>query len=122
VAYTSDESGRHEVYVESLPQGKGRWKISTGGGRQPRWRRDGRELFYYDRIERKLMSVAFAVGDSLNPAQPVVLFPISLGSALGWSYQPAADGQSFLVAELQRDATSDIFEVFLNWSAMLKQP
>jgi hypothetical protein len=122
VAYTSDESGRNEVYVESLPRGKGRWRISTLGGVQPRWRRDGRELFYYDRIERKLMRVAFAAGDSLNPAPPVVLFPMSLSGAVGWGYQPAADGQSFLVAELHRDATSDIFEVILNWSALLKQP
>ena len=57
VAYVSDETGRYEVYVESLPRGKGRWRISTGGGIQPRWRRDGRELFYYDRIERKRLDV-----------------------------------------------------------------
>src|SRR5215831_11887083 len=46
LAYDSDESGQWEVYIVPFPQGEGRWQVSTGGGQQPRWRRDAKELFY----------------------------------------------------------------------------
>lgn len=46
VAYVSDETNRNEVYVQTFPASAHRWQVSTGGGSQPRWRRDGRELFY----------------------------------------------------------------------------
>ena len=46
VAYHSNESGRHEVYVQPFPGPGGKWQISTSGGIEPRWRRDGKELFY----------------------------------------------------------------------------
>src|SRR5262249_26511790 len=46
MAYTSDKSGRREVYVRRFPDGDGEMRISTGGGEQPRWRRDGKELFF----------------------------------------------------------------------------
>jgi Tol biopolymer transport system component len=46
VAYASNESGKWEIYVTSFPEAKGKWQISSGGGEQPRWRGDGKELFY----------------------------------------------------------------------------
>jgi len=52
MAYTSDESGGREVYVRRFPEGDGQVRISTGGGEQPRWRRDGKELFSWARKER----------------------------------------------------------------------
>src|SRR5262249_3367617 len=48
IAYRSDETGRTEIYVQSFPPGAGKWQISSGGGTYPRWRRDGKELFYMD--------------------------------------------------------------------------
>ena len=56
IAYVSDESGREQVYVQSFPEHGGKWQISNGGGEQPLWRRDGRELFYLSG-DRKLMAV-----------------------------------------------------------------
>ncbi|MFN2480058.1 MAG: protein kinase, partial [Pyrinomonadaceae bacterium] len=61
VAYTSDVSGAPEVYVQTFPASGGRWRVSTGGGSQPRWRRDGRELFYIA-PDRKLMAVSIKPG------------------------------------------------------------
>ena len=57
VAYTSDESGGNEVYVQSFPAGGAKWPVSSKGGDWVRWRRDGREMFYIA-ADRKLMSVA----------------------------------------------------------------
>jgi hypothetical protein len=51
MAYTSDESGQREVYIRPFPAADGKWKISTAGGEQPRWRGDGKELFLRDRTE-----------------------------------------------------------------------
>ncbi|MCA1660594.1 MAG: hypothetical protein LC642_08695, partial [Verrucomicrobiaceae bacterium] len=61
IAYSSDESGAPEVYVQTFPASGGRWRVSTDGGRQPRWRRDGRELFYIT-ADGKLMAVDVKLG------------------------------------------------------------
>ena len=55
LAYSSNESGKYEVYVQSFPAGNGKWQVSTNGGIQPRWRRDGLQIFYSVRSERLLM-------------------------------------------------------------------
>jgi Tol biopolymer transport system component len=60
-AYTSTESGRTEVYVQTFPVSGGKWLVSTGGGSQPRWRRDGKELFYIA-PDKQLMSVKVNAG------------------------------------------------------------
>ncbi|MCA1642389.1 MAG: protein kinase [Acidobacteria bacterium] len=73
VAYVSDESGRAEVYVQSFPAAGGKWQISTGGGDQPQWRRDGRELFYMA-PDKTLMAVPIAAGGSFEPGSPAALF------------------------------------------------
>src|SRR5204862_49735 len=73
VAYVSDESGRAEVYVQSFPASGGKWQISTGGGDQPQWRRDGGELFYMA-PDKKLMAVPIAPGNEFAPGSPVALF------------------------------------------------
>jgi Tol biopolymer transport system component len=77
IAYTSDESGQDDVYVRPFPSGAGKWKISTTGGQFPRWRHDGRELFYLS-PDRKLMVAAVKAGSGLQPvfevATPQALF------------------------------------------------
>ena len=57
IAYTSNESGRYDVYVEPLPQSDRKWQISTNGGYEPRWRADGQEIYYLSE-DRKLMAVS----------------------------------------------------------------
>ena len=70
LAYTSNESGKYEVYVRPYPGPGGRWPVSTGGGILPVWRRDGRELLF-ETLDRRVMAVSYAAsGDSFAPGQP----------------------------------------------------
>jgi tRNA A-37 threonylcarbamoyl transferase component Bud32 len=72
LAYTSDESGRNEVYVLALPEGQPRWRISADGGTEPLWRRDGREIFY--RHGADLMAVPVEAGQTFRKGTPTRLF------------------------------------------------
>ncbi len=97
IAYISDESGAPEVYVQTFPASSGRWRVSTGGGTQPRWRRDGRELFYIA-ADRKLMAVDVKLGATFEAGVPRPLFgtrAFNVANA-GNSYAVSADGQRFL--------------------------
>jgi Tol biopolymer transport system component len=96
LAYTSNESERYEVYVTPFPTSGERWKVSTNGGEQPTWRRDGRELFY--RQGTKLMAVSVASGRDFAAGTPTMLFE-GLRTDSGLSYDIALDGR-FLVNRL----------------------
>ena len=69
MAYVSDESGSLQVYVQSFPTLTGKWQISTDGGTQPRWSRDGTELFYLA-PDRKLMAVTVTTADTFERGPP----------------------------------------------------
>jgi eukaryotic-like serine/threonine-protein kinase len=116
VAFVSDESGRSRVYVQPL-QGSGeKWPISTAGGSRPRWRRDGKEL-YYLAADNKLMAVALNAGHSFTAGPPAVLFK----SNMAWNdYDVAPDGKQFLVSTQVAGAESTPITVVLNWTASLK--
>ena len=121
IAYVANESGRNEVYVQSYP-GPGRtWQISTSGGSDPQWRRDGKEL-YYRGLDQKLMAVEIRGGDALEPGLPQLLFQSRVSIGLGSTkYLPDPTGQKFLfVAPLGRDAMTPT-TVVLNWFAGLGQ-
>jgi len=77
VAYVSDESGRAEVYIQSFAPSGGKWQISTGGGDQPKWRQDGKELFYISSA-RRLMAVSISptMGSAIEAGIPVQLFEL----------------------------------------------
>jgi Tol biopolymer transport system component len=119
VAYQSNESGRHEVYVGAFNRGGERLRISTSGGVQARWRSDGRELFYLT-LEGQLMAVPMAPGNdgrSVRPGAPVHLFRTSVGSTLGvalHSYFVAPGGQRFLLDAVVEQQASPI-ALILNW-------
>jgi Tol biopolymer transport system component len=114
VAYVSDESGREEVYVTSFPARTGRRQISTGGGSRPRWRKDGRELFYAAR-GGKIMTVEVRPGGEFG--SPKELFQVH-GAR---DYAVAPDGQRFLVDVALEDLTTAPPTVVLNWTADLKK-
>jgi serine/threonine protein kinase len=103
IAFESDESGRNEIYVQPFPGSGAKTIVSTGGGLQPRWRRDGQELFYVA-PDGKLMAVAMHVtpgGTTLEPSSPIPLFVTRISSTrTGGSrheYVVAGDGQRFLM-------------------------
>jgi Tol biopolymer transport system component/predicted Ser/Thr protein kinase len=114
VAYVSDESARDEVYVTSFPARTGRRQISTGGGSRPRWRKDGRELFYAGR-GGKIMTVEVLPGGEFG--SPKELFQVR-GVR---DYAVAPDGQRFLVDVAVEDPTTAPATVVLNWTADLKE-
>lgn len=124
VAYVSDESGRPEVYVQSFPTAGGKWQISTGGGDQPQWRRDGKELFYLA-ADKKLMAVSIKTDTTVEAGTPVPLF-VTRGKPTGQtddknSYFAVPDGQRFLVINLLHEGNKRPITIALNWSANLKR-
>jgi len=121
-AYTSDKSGRYEVYVQRFPPSEELWQISTSGGAQPRWRRDGSELFYLS-PEGALMAVPIRQGKILDIGRAKPLFQTHgpSGSNLGYTYDVTGDGQRFLInTRVVAAGNSSPIHVMLNWTAGLK--
>jgi len=118
IAFNSDESGRWEVYVASFPGLANLRQVSSDGGMQPIWRRDGRELFYLS-PRGELMSVEIGAGGSDAPEAraPRALFRTGLNpSAILGEYAVSPDGQRFLLLEPVGDRGSSI-SLLLNWPA-----
>jgi len=112
MAYNSDESGRLEVYVQAFPGPGGKWIVSDGGGFNPIWSRDGREIFYRRGNEFLVASVdtepAFTVGKS------VVLFAGRYRST-GRDFDVFPDGQRFVMMRNDEPRTAATIGVLLNW-------
>lgn len=123
VAYVSDESGRAEIYVQSFPASGGKWQISTGGGDQPQWRSDGRELFY-KAPDKTLMAVPIAAGVPFQPGAPVALFMTRVppGRVTGERnhFLVDRDGRRFFINNLVDEGNTHTLTVVLNWAAELK--
>jgi Tol biopolymer transport system component len=120
MAYVSDESGTPQVYVQSFPTLTGKWQVSPDGGSQPRWRRDGKELFYLA-PDRKLMAATVKTGQIFESEAPHALFGTTLEyGALRQTYSVSADGQRFLL-NTPADTVSSPMTIVLNWTALLKR-
>jgi len=115
LAYSSDESGRQEIYVTSFPTPGGKWPISTSGGTQPQWRRDGTELFYLA-PDRTVMSARVGAGANLEVGAVTPLFQIR-----GSSYAPSADGRRFVTNDPIGEPTAQPITIVLNWTAGLSK-
>jgi eukaryotic-like serine/threonine-protein kinase len=123
IAYTSNESGARQVYVRSFPTSSDKLQVSTAGGAQPQWRRDGRELFYVS-PDRKLMAVEVkGDGSTFEAGVPKSLFEprIPGPGAFRNSYAVTADGQRFLVITVLEEMTPQPITVVMNWTADLKR-
>lgn len=116
IAYSSSESGQREIYVEPVPRDGRRWKVSDDFGREPRWRGDGRELFYLGR-ENTLMSVPVGVsGRDLHFGRPEPLFVLRIrGSDVRFHYAAAPAGDRFLVATVVEDVPGTPLNVWERW-------
>jgi eukaryotic-like serine/threonine-protein kinase len=120
IAYVSDESGKWEIYVQPFLSSGGKWQISSAGGRQPQWSRDGKEFFYVA-PDQKLMAVPVHPGTSLDPGAPKELFQLHTATdSFGTSYDIAADGQRFLVSTLVGEEASPPLNVIVNWTEALR--
>jgi Tol biopolymer transport system component len=126
VAYQSNESGRFEIYVQPFPGPGGKWQVSTGGGVDPRWRHDGKELFYIA-SDGKLMSAAVQrSGQTLEASTPVALFQTrivggNLSNTQRQQYAVAPDGKRFLVNTIADESTASPIIIVTNWTAGLKK-
>jgi Tol biopolymer transport system component len=123
VAYISEESGTNELYVTTVPGiPPGKWQISTGGGYAPRWRSDGRELFYVGPDLRTVLAVDVDPGPVFRVGTPRVLFkspsPIS-GVANDQGFAVSPDGRTFLLAFPSSGASVQAIQIVLHWQADL---
>ena len=119
LAYASNESGRFEIYVKTFPELGGNWQVSTAGGIEPRWRRDGKELFYLT-TDGKVMAVEVHTDGAFEVGTPQALFVTPFKNASGWRYDVTPDGQRFLVNRPVDEESSPITLV-QNWTALLKR-
>jgi serine/threonine protein kinase len=120
IAYTSDESGKPEVYVRALQGSSGKWQISSGGGSYPRWRRDGKEIFYIA-ADKTLVAVEVRAGSDIVTGMATPLFHTQIQSTdIGFQYDVSADGQRFLINTIAPEENSAI-TVVQNWTAGLKK-
>jgi len=118
LAYASDESGSLEVYIVPFPRGDGKWQVSTNGGRQPRWRGDGRELFFLGRQD-KLMATAIQKKDaSLELGSPHVLFQADFSPSVFRMYDVTRDGKKFIFVTQPTETGSRAITLIANWTAL----
>ena len=121
VAYGSNESGRWEIYVTSFPDAHGKWQISNGGGDQPEWRSDGKELFYIT-PDGKIMAAPVTVGANFDAGTVSVLFQANPREMVATSeqvtYDVSKDGERFLVNTRLKTGTTPM-SIVLNWTAKL---
>jgi eukaryotic-like serine/threonine-protein kinase len=119
IAYASDQNGRFEVFVSSAADPTQKWQISNGGGAMPRWRRDGRELFYLDGSNR-ITAVSLEIsGDDLTIGTPTPLFAI-VPRPQCRPYDVTADGQRFIVNTIAEQESPNAVAI-ANWKARLKK-
>ena len=122
ISYQSDESGRFEVYIRPFPGPGGKWQVSTSGGTRPRWRRDGKELFYLG-LDDKIMSAEIKLGTTtvdVGSVRPLFQFRPFAGGGRD-IYDVTGDGQRFLVASPGSEESSSPVTLVVNWTAEIKK-
>lgn len=117
IAYASNETGRWEVFVETCPPSGPRWQVSTHGGSQPVWRRDGKELFFVA-PDGKLMVASVTPGPTFVRRNPRALFQTRMRPTYApypFNYDVTSDGQRFLIDSV-RPGTGPTISVIVNWT------
>jgi eukaryotic-like serine/threonine-protein kinase len=118
VAYVSNESGRNEISVQAFPGPGNKWQVSTEGGTMPRWRKDGRELFYLG-ADGRLMAAEVRLSPSFDSRAPTALFKVSLEGP-DRQYEVSPDGTRILVNRVSKGTEATPMTVVLDWAAGLE--
>jgi Tol biopolymer transport system component/predicted Ser/Thr protein kinase len=134
-AYVSDESGTNEVYVRDFSQvsngasfvRRGVWPVSKGGGLGPRWKEDGKELYYFD-LSGKIWAVEISTEAGFRAGTPKLLFEAPLAAMPGLSilsslamWDVSSDGKRFLAQVSAPEPSPTLFHYILNWTSLLKK-
>ena len=126
VAFSSDESGRQEVYVIPFPGPGGRWLISSDGGTSPRWRRDGREIYFLKR-DTLMAAAVNGQGSVFQAGTATRLFDANFrtenyqGYGTGSLYDVAPDGQRFLINIVAAaESAQTPLTIVTNWTSLLR--
>ena len=124
VAYASNESGDWEIYVTTYPTAAGKWQVSRGGGTEPRWRGDGKEIFYIG-AGSTLTAVPVSSEGTFAAGNPTPLFRTQLRAQVSstdqFSYDVTKDGQRFLVNRYAKPAQVAPLHIVLNATADLRK-
>jgi hypothetical protein len=128
MAYVSDKTGRREVYVRPFPPAEGEWPISVAGGQAPRWRGDGKELFF-EAADGKMMGVPVKAASGPKPSfeagAPVALFDAHMvfNPINNFEYDVTADGKRFLINTTSGSGlvSSPPLTVVVNWNGEPKK-
>jgi len=127
LAYYSDETGRGQIYVRSFPGGSRVWAVSIDGGREPRWRSDGKELFFAQGTTQTSWTLMAAAVESdgaggLRIGTPQKLFGAVVGGVIpqanAFAYSPHPDGKRFLV-NARQDRGEPTVNVITNWHKVI---
>jgi serine/threonine protein kinase/Tol biopolymer transport system component len=120
IAFATTHTGRFEVMIQDFPQPSGRWQVSSAGGVQPKWRADGKELFYLT-LDARLAAVPVTLGALVHIGKPQILFQTNAEVVMGmvWhQYDVTPDGQRFLVNT--GNVVNTPVTVVHNWPALLR--
>jgi Tol biopolymer transport system component len=122
LAYDSDATGRFEAYITAFPGAGAKWQVSTGGGLSPKWRRDGKEVFFLDVSDNVLAVDVNTLGNTVRLGTPHVLFHSAEGQTMqGGAYDVTADGKKFIVNDADVKEDSQPLTLVQNWTAELKK-
>ena len=117
--YTSDETGRPEIYVQTFPLSGGKWQVSVNGGVEAVWRGDGKEIFF-DSPDGKIMAVDVNLGASFEAGVPHQLFQLP-SPIIGTRFVATTDGKRFLVPLAAKSTERPKLTAVLNWTADIKK-
>jgi Tol biopolymer transport system component len=121
IAFVTSQTSRSEVYISNFPKPTGKWQISSTGGQTPRWRRDGKVLFYATQ-DGMLMAVEVTPGKgdlAVGASKPISQKPVALR---GWNaiYDVSPDGQRFAAARVKKGSLHAPLTLLSNWTHALR--
>jgi dipeptidyl aminopeptidase/acylaminoacyl peptidase len=119
IVYTSSETNRNEIYVQTFPVSGGKWQVSVNGGSEALWRGDGKEIFF-NSLDGKMMAVDVKLGSTFEAGVPHELFQIP-GTIAGTRFVVASDGQRFLLPLTAKGTERPRLTAVLNWISDIKK-